>query len=286
MAMLIDEAEFFESRFYNDFVRPGGILDAISIVLLRTDRRMGLLFFNRRADQPRYGHNDVRLLELISPHVRRAVTISDALELRTIKSQALEMTLDALAAGVFLTDRQGRVVYRNRAAGEQLKTGNALRIVDGRLWPASASARAGLSRAIADAAADEAAAPAGGVMLALPEDHGTGLVATILPLDRGQRRAISRPFAAAVAVFVQPPVVAPQFPGEAFAKLHGLTGGELRVLLAMAPGLGVKEAAEMLGISETTAKTHLQRIFSKTNTSRQAELMNLLFAATPPMKQA
>jgi DNA-binding CsgD family transcriptional regulator len=81
-------------------------------------------------------------------------------------------------------------------------------------------------------------------------------------------------------------VVVPPFPGEAFAKLYGLTGSELRVLLAMAPGLGVKEAAEMLGIGETTAKTHLQHIYAKTGTSKQTELMHLFMSSTPPIKAA
>jgi len=38
------------------------------------------------------------------------------------------------------------------------------------------------------------------------------------------------------------------------------------VLLALAQGLGGKEAADMLGISEPTVRSHLQHIFSKTNT--------------------
>ena len=76
------------------------------------------------------------------------------------------------------------------------------------------------------------------------------------------------------------------FPGEAFAKLYGLTGSELRVLLAMAPGLSVKEAAEVLGIGETTAKTHLQHIYAKTGTSKQTELMHLFMSSTPPVKAA
>ena len=88
------------------------------------------------------------------------------------------------------------------------------------------------------------------------------------------------------AIFVQDPIVVPPFPGEAFAKLYGLTGGELRVLLAMAPGLGVKEAAEVLGIGETTAKTHLQHIFAKTGTSKQSELMHLFMGAAPPIRAA
>ena len=203
---------------------------------------------------------------------------------------ALEATLDALASGVYLTDHDGRVAYMNRAGQDQLKTGNALRIVNGHLSAVSAGARATMAQAIADAATDNATAPASGVMLALPGECESGLVATIKPLGRSHRRSISRPPAAKgfVAVFIQDPAVAPQCPGEAFAKLYGLTGGELRVLLAMAmaPGLGIKEAGDMLGISETTAKTHLQRIYSKTNTSRQPELISLFRACAPPVRSA
>jgi DNA-binding NarL/FixJ family response regulator len=52
----------------------------------------------------------------------------------------------------------------------------------------------------------------------------------------------------------------------------------------MAPGLGVKDAAEVLGISETTAKTHLQRIYDKTGTSKQTELMHLFMSSAPPVQ--
>ena len=83
---------------------------------------------------------------------------------------------------------------------------------------------------------------------------------------------------------MQDPFVAPPLPAEAFAKLYGLTTSELRVLLAMAPGLSVKEAAEVLGIGETTAQTHLQHIFRKTGTSKQTELMRLFMSSTPPVK--
>ena len=73
-------------------------------------------------------------------------------------------------------------------------------------------------------------------------------------------------------------------PGAAFARLHGLTGGELRVLLALTQGPGAKEAADMLGVSEPTVRTHLQRLFSKTSTSRQTELLQLLQRSAPPIK--
>ena len=85
------------------------------------------------------------------------------------------------------------------------------------------------------------------------------------------------------AIFMQDPIVMPSA-AEAFAQLYRLTGSELRVLLTMAPGLSVKEAAKVLGIGENTAKSHLQHIHSKTGTSKQTELMRLFMSCTPPVK--
>jgi len=73
-------------------------------------------------------------------------------------------------------------------------------------------------------------------------------------------------------------------PGEVFARLHKLTGGELRVLLALAQGLSAREAAVMLGISEPTVRTHVQHMFAKTYTLRQADLLRLLQNSTPAVR--
>jgi FixJ family two-component response regulator len=51
----------------------------------------------------------------------------------------------------------------------------------------------------------------------------------------------------------------PLLPGEAFARLCGLTGGELHVLRALAQGLGGEEAADMLGISERRRRSGSHR---------------------------
>jgi DNA-binding CsgD family transcriptional regulator len=282
----IDREELFTSRFYHEWVKPQRLGDYVGINALRSGRRISALGANRRVGQPNYGEQELQLFRLLVPHICRTFAISQALDLKTVTSLVLEATLDALVTGVYLTDRSGRVVYMNSAAEHQIKTGNALRIINSRLAPVSHATRAAMSTAIVTAIADEAAKSTSGISLALPDSDKAGLVATVLPLDRGRRRGVSGPFAAAAAVFVQDPVVVPIYPGEAFAKLYGLTGAELRVLLAMAPGLGVKEAAVLLGIGEVTARTHLQHIFSKTGTSKQTELLNLLKNSTPPVRVA
>jgi DNA-binding CsgD family transcriptional regulator/PAS domain-containing protein len=284
--MLIDDHEFWETRFYREWVKPQCFCDNIFFKVLQTDQRIGAWAAHRIEGQPRYGDADVRLVTLLSPHVCRAITISDALNLKTIASEALEATLDGLTAGVYLTDSVGRVTYMNRVAEQQTQNGNVLRIESSRLAPLDRLARTALTKAIDDAISEEAANPDTGFSLALPSRDGAGLVATILPLNRGERRHLCNTLTAMAAIFVQDPFVAPPFPGEAFAKLHGLTGSELRVLLAMAPGLSVKQTGELLGISETTARTHLQHIYEKTGTSKQTELMHLFTSSTPPVKAA
>jgi DNA-binding CsgD family transcriptional regulator len=56
----------------------------------------------------------------------------------------------------------------------------------------------------------------------------------------------------------------------------GLTPAEARVALGIARGETLASVAEAHGIAVTTAKTHLQSIFIKTGTHRQAELVALL----------
>jgi DNA-binding NarL/FixJ family response regulator len=285
-AMLVNDDEFFDSRYYREWVKPQGLHDVVGVKVLHTEQRQGFLMANRFVSQPRYGEREVRLLTLLSPHVCRAVAISDVLNLKTIRSEALEAALNALSSAVYLTDRYARVVFMNRVAERQVKTSNALRVENNRLSAIDRAARAALAKAIDEASVEEAETSASGFTLALPEAEQAGLVATILPLTRGERRNMCGAFAATAAIFVQDPFVVPPFPGEAFAKLYGLTPSELRVLLAMAPGLGVKEAAEVLGIGETTAKTHLQHVYGKTGTSKQTELMHLFMSSTPPVRAA
>src|SRR5262245_64461495 len=104
---------------------------------------------NRLESQPSYGDRDIRLLNLLVPHVCEALRIGDDVALHTARSDALAATLDTLSAGLYLTDPQGHVIFMNHAAKCQIKAGNVLRIANNRLSSASAEARDLVERAIA-----------------------------------------------------------------------------------------------------------------------------------------
>jgi len=280
-----ENEDLYESRFFREILKPFGLQDIIWFPALRTGGRMASMHASRGEQAPQYREREISLFKLLSPHVCRVLAISDALDIRSLRSEMLERTLDGLVSGVYLTARDGRVVYMNAAAERQIKIGKSIRIVNNRMSPTDPATREALSKAIDEAARDDADRDAREHSLAIPDaDGGPGYVATLLPVARGQRRNIISPFAASVAVFTKDPIDAPLLPGEAFARLYKLTGSELRVLLALAQGLGGKEAADMLGISEPTVRTHLQRIFAKTGTVRQSDLLRLFQNSTPPIR--
>lgn len=59
----------------------------------------------------------------------------------------------------------------------------------------------------------------------------------------------------------------------ALSSLYGLTRGEAVLAARLAQGKSIEEAAGELFISAHTARTHLKRIFMKTDTHRQSELV-------------
>jgi DNA-binding CsgD family transcriptional regulator len=55
------------------------------------------------------------------------------------------------------------------------------------------------------------------------------------------------------------------------------------VLLAIVEVGGVPQVATALGVAESTVKTHLSRLFVKTGTGRQADLVKIVAGFATPL---
>ena len=117
----------------------------------------------------------------------------------------------------------------------------------------------------------------------LTAHNGERFVAHVLPLTSGARRRAGTSYSAVAAVFVRKAALDLPHPLETIAGTFKLTPAELRVLMAIVEIGGVSEVAHVLGISEPTVKTHLQHIFGKTDTNRQADLVKLVAGYMSPL---
>ena len=274
-----------QTRYYTEWARPRGICDSIQTMVLREPRRIGVFAANRHEAVGPASDREVAILRLLAPHIRRAVTIGDVLDLKKVEAQALGSTLDNLAAGVIVVAEENRILHANHAAREMFAKGSPVRSVSGRLAARGAAAGAELAKAIDLARRNEAGIGATGIGVPLSDEAGEPAVAHVLPLARGDLRTRLVPQATA-AVFVTQAGGAPLADIVAVAASIGLTPAEARVLERLLGGKSLVDAAAALGIAETTAKTHLSRIFAKTGVTRQAELVALLDRLVPPLRRS
>ena len=271
-----------KNRYVTEWAAPQGIADSIVLICARSPARVGNIGFGRHQSAGPIGEGELRLMRLLAPHIRRAVTISDMLETATVAAATFETTLDSFSAGVFLVDARGQVVHANRAGKMILERHDPVRLRDGALktWlPATTSA---LENAIALASQSEIAIGRAGIGVPAPSKDGPGHLMCVLPLPANNpRRGWMR--GAVAAVFVSPSSSGASVPVEALTALYDLTPAEARVMLAVAGGKTPAETAQTLGVGESTVRTHLLKIFAKTGTARQAELPLLISSLTLPV---
>jgi DNA-binding CsgD family transcriptional regulator len=280
---VMSHAEFLQTRFYKELVRPRGWIDNICVYLDKApEGHAGLALF--RNERQGIADESARArLRLLVPHLRRAVLIGKLIEFKTAEAATFADTLDGLSAAMLFVDSNGRITHANAEGRTMIADGGVLRASLGRLVVSDPDVNHALREIFLAAATGDAAIGVRGVAVPLVARDGERYVAHVLPLSSGARRGAGVSYASAAALFVQKAALATSSPPAAVAKTYRLTPMELRVLLAIVEVGGAPQVAEALGIGEGTVKTHLKRLYQKTGARRQADLVKLFAGYASPL---
>ncbi len=276
----MNEGEFQQSRFYREWVQPQRLRDACVTKFAQTGNRLGVLGVITYANREIVSADERRFMGLISPHVRRAALIGDLLNQEQLNTHLYKQTLAALQAPVVLTDKAGKLLFANPKAEELLAQGIWLKSDRGVISGANPMGAKALVDAISRAADGELALGNRGIGIPLSRRGTAPVAAYVLPLTRGTSRGAYEE--AAVAIFIASGAGASLPPEALLVTLFDLTPMEARVMLGLSGAKSRHAAAETLGMSENTIKTHLARIFAKTETKSQAELVALMGSIASP----
>jgi len=276
----IDVDEFRTTTFYNEWTRPQGLEDAANILLDKsTDgiSRLSIMKAGGPVDRKMY-----RVISYITPHMQRAMHIRQKLQQQNALEATSALTLDALRAAILLLDANGHITHANASAQEILDEADVLRSVHGRLVTSDLNADRMLRQALAGTVLGERTMT--GISLHLAARDGSHYVGHLVPLTAGRRKPFGAGYEACAVLFVSKAAIDTIVAPDLIRKLFKLTPAELRVFLSIIEVGGVPDVAKSMGVAETTIKTHLARIFTKTGTKRQADLVRLVAAFTPPIK--
>lgn len=273
---LLAEADLVRHRYYNEFLKRYGFFASIGAVLEVRQRELTTVTILRDRRPGTFREDEERFLGRVAPHLRNAHRIEQRYAEARSARAALADVLDRLPTAVIALDADLGIVMTNDAADRLLAGGDGVRRVHGRLELADPMANRSLRQAVtglAHALRGEGAASGGAFVIARPSLLRP-FTATAIPV----RPLVPGPAAgtACCLLLLEDPEEESPPPERRLVQLWGMTEGEARVAALIAAGLAPREVADELRISFNTVRTHLQRIFAKTDTARQGELVRLL----------
>jgi len=263
---LVPLTELQLSPFYEQVVQPLEIEHGMGCVFREGEVEAFLVVHRSTRDGP-FDPDAIARFEELIPSLGRACRITVRLAQEQESRGAALCTLHGLRTGVALVDRDRRLRFANHSAERAFAACSALTVRDGRLVAGDRAETEELERLIVVAIEKRGAPRAAAVHC--PE-HGATIELVVLPANDP-----SRSDGLAVVLFRTPH----EQPGgleKLLEQLYQLTPTEARVACAVVEGQGLKRSAQQLGIGVSTARTHLCRVFEKTGTRRQGELIRLL----------
>lgn len=279
---IISHAAYRRTRFYKEWAKPQGFIDFAGVTIEKVATSIAALAVVRHEQDGLVDDEMVRRMQLIAPHIRRALLIGKVIDLSKLQAA----TFDGLAAGVFLVDAEGGLVHANASGQAMLDAADPLMLGrEGLVFSDPAVDRA-LHDAFSAASSGDEAIAASGIAVPLKGRAGTHFLAHVLPLTSGLRRETGLGTSTVAALFVRPASIDLPAAIRASAQLYGFTPAEEKVLESLLDLGSVTAVADLLGTSKSTVKRHLEHLFAKTGTKRQAELVKLIAGFESPVRGA
>lgn len=253
--------------FYQDFLRPIGAFWHANARLGYEPGEEVAVSFKRDLVHGPYERGDTVLLDGILPDLKAAARVAH--RILDAEVRGMLKVLHRRGDPVFEIDTWGQVI---RAHDFEPGKGQPVRLAGRTLTTAGRVEQDSLNRALATVLA----APRRPAIASLSGLRGERWFLQFVPVT-GQARDVFLS-AAAVGILIgrRPTRMARALDAALIQQLFDLTEREVDVVLLLCRGQSAVEIATTLGVQIGTSRFHLKRVFEKTGTGRQAELVGLL----------
>jgi DNA-binding CsgD family transcriptional regulator/PAS domain-containing protein len=271
-----------DSVIYREWNEPHGLTDAYCIALCKLPDEAICLDLVLSEDRRPVTAEDRRQLLALVPHIQRAGKVGLMLDTIANQNHAMQQVTNQIANAVLIVSANMRILEANPAAEKMLSEGTVIRSSRGRLVIANATAEARITQDVKLSSFMEEQLDSASFSIPLGDSFNPS-IARVIPLARrdvGRRLAQ----AAAAAIFIAEAKRDMDLASEAFSELYGLTVAERRVAVLTVEGRGRAAIADIIGVKESTVKSHLESIFSKTGASGQTALTILMRSLSPSVR--
>ncbi len=271
---LCPQSEFRTSEIYNDLMSRYGIEHGLFGMAENSQSRLAAVSLYRDASGSEFQASDVKVLELLSPHIRRAFKLHFQLSELKAHAAGFSAALDMLSTGVIALGGNGEILLMNRTASALVGKNDGLLATAQGLRAEHSDESTQLARFVREAVlATEGKGICAGGMLSISRKKGPPLEVLVSPAHKLPIE-VTRPIGA--LVFISDPEQISRTTHDFLRAVFGLTPAECRVALLLGDGKSAREIAELLALSPNTVKSQASTIYAKTGTSGHVQLVRLL----------
>jgi DNA-binding CsgD family transcriptional regulator/PAS domain-containing protein len=264
------------SEWYADYCRPLNISQGIGATIHKDSMLTSNVAIFAGDDRADFGGEEIALLKALMPHMQRALKIHMHLAEANIRQGEFVEAMEPLAVGVILVTASGQVLFANRSARRLLDNRDGLMMDRQGLCAVRSretNALRGLIGRMVGSCRQGQSQSGGGLNVTRPNGR-RALQVLVSPVRPQQSLHLGA--RAVAAIYVTDPEQVSERPEVVLMRLYGLTPAEAKVAALIVRGMSARQAAEGLAISYNTVKSHLKRVFVKTGTKRQGDLIRLV----------
>ncbi|MBP8924238.1 MAG: helix-turn-helix transcriptional regulator [Pseudomonadales bacterium] len=286
---LVSDEEVRTHPYFTEWYKLLGYNDVCSAAIPLNEHYRCHLGFTRNVGDPPFTHQETDFLDLLLPHIEQSLALFNVMDQLTLMSDLAQEHLAQAGAGFIVLNEEGRATYTNRIARAMLASNSVIHEHEGLIRIDDRQAQTRFNTLVAEciAIAKYPIAMTGGAV-SVPRPDGPALGIMVLPYRTHATylRTSSDNNRATVTLF--DPARPRLDPPGILRQLYRLSESEVQVCWRLANGETLEDIAESMNIGKETVRSQLKRIFAKTGTSRQSELVRLvlvgpaLWATVPP----
>jgi len=273
---ILPDQQLIASDYYLHYLEPIDLFRILGVDTAEPGGMLARLRFSRSRREPRFRARERRLLEALTPHLRRAIEFYARLNRMTSERDVYAGAVSQLSVASIILDEQGRLLTTNEVGRALLDQNEGLSLRDGRLHVEGREFNKELQEALATIIRAQQQGETSLVRaLRVPRPGGRsdlGLVIRPVPASQWSEGQSSP----SAAVFISDPDLQESTSRQVLGELFALTPAEANLATLLARGLSLAQVSDAQNISQHTARAQLKSIFAKMGVSRQAELVRLV----------
>jgi DNA-binding CsgD family transcriptional regulator len=279
--MMCPRRTLLSSEWYSDYCKPLHISQGIGATIHKDSMLTSNVAIFAGDDRADFADEDIALLKALMPHMQRALKIHMHVAASDLRRREFAEAMEPLSVGVILVSKDARVIFANGSAQQLLKHRDGLMTDQNGLRAVQLREGAALRALIGRTAANVGDPRSGGGLNVTRSTGQRALQVLVSPIRPQQSAHLGE--RAVATIYVTDPERMAEKPEVVFVRLYGLTPAEAKVAAIIVRGRSARQAAEELKLSYNTIKSHLKRIFAKTGTARQADLVRLIVGRAAQM---